>query len=305
MDARPPALRSTPPQTPPFRLLGPTGGGRLVYACPHAGRHYPADLGSRLEITTLRRLEDALVDQLLDGAPAQGATLVCGDYGRAYLDLNRDPLELDPAMLAEPLPPEARIRTARVAAGLGVFPRYVAGGREIYGRKLGLDEARARLAAVHGPYHRALAEAVEAARRATGAAILIDWHSMPGPAAAPGLLEGATPAGHRPPDVVLGDRHGAACAPALTDWAEQQFTAAGLRVARNHPYAGGYTTETYGRPDAGVHALQVELSRSLYLDEGRLVPSPGFARVKRLLARLTRDLAAAATTLVPVSAPAG
>ena len=317
MDARPqacpparpeahPTPTPTPPlQTPPFRLQGKAGGGRLVYACPHAGRHYPADLGARLEIATLRRLEDALVDQLLDGAPAQGATLVCGTYGRAYLDLNRDPLELDPAMFAEPLPADARLRTARVAAGLGVFPRYVAGGREIYGRRLGLDEARARLAAVHGPYHRALAEALEAARRATGAAILIDWHSMPGPAAAPGLLEGATPAGRRPPDVVLGDRHGAACAPALTDWAEQQFTAAGLRVARNHPYAGGYTTETYGRPDAGVHALQVELSRSLYLDEGRLVPGPGFARVKRLLAGLTRDLAAAATTLVPVAAPAG
>ena len=293
------------PTPPPFRFHPPTGGGgRLIYACPHAGRHYPADLCARLETATLRRLEDALVDQLLVDTPARGAALVCGEYGRAYLDLNRDPLELDPAMFSEPVPPEARLRTSRVTAGLGVLPRFVAGGREIYGRKLGLDEARARLATVHRPYHRALAEALEAARRATGAAILIDWHSMPGPATAPGLLEGATPPGRRPPDVVLGDRHGAACAPALTAWVEQQFTAAGLQVARNHPYAGGYTTQTHGRPEAGLHALQVELSRPLYLDEGRLTPGPGFARLKRLLTRLTRDLAVVAETLVPAVTPA-
>jgi N-formylglutamate amidohydrolase len=208
-------------------------------------------------------------------------------------------------MFCETLPADARVRTARVAAGLGVFPRYAAGGREIYGRKLGLDEARARLARVHRPYHRALAGRLDLARGATGAAILIDWHSMPGPVAAPGQLDGASPAGRRAPDVVLGDRHGAACAPALTDWMEAQFTAAGLRVARNHPYAGGYTTETYGRPAAGLHALQVEISRPLYLDEVRLVPGPGFQRLKRLLTRLTRDLVAAADTLVPVVAPAG
>ena len=277
----------------------PQGPGRLVYASPHAGRHYPDDLGARLEVSLLRRLEDAHVDALLEGTAARGATVVQGLYGRAYVDLNRDPLEFDPAMFAEPLPPEARVRTARVAAGLGVIARYVAGGREIYGRKLALDEARARIAAVHAPYHLALSQALAAARAATGAAILVDWHSMPSAAAAPGLLDDATLPGRRPPDVVLGDRHGQACAPALTDWMEQRLVAAGLRVVRNHPYAGGYTTQVHGRPRDGCHALQVELSRGLYLDEARLAPGPGLPRLRRLVARLTTELAQAAATLVP------
>jgi N-formylglutamate amidohydrolase len=276
----------------------PHGAGRLVYASPHAGRHYPPDLCARLEVSLLRRLEDAHVDALLEGAAAGGAVVVQGLYGRAYVDLNRDPQELDPAMFAEPLPPEARIRTARVAAGLGVIPRYVAGGREIYGRKLGLDEVQARIATVHAPYHRALAEALDAALDGARAAILVDWHSMPSAAAAPGLLDDAVPPGRRLPDVVLGDRHGAACAPALTDWMERRLTDAGLRVARNHPYAGGYTTQTHGRPQQGVHTLQVELSRALYLDETRLVPGPGLPRLRRLITRVTAELAAAADTLV-------
>ena len=276
----------------------PQGAGRLVYASPHAGRHYPPDLCARLELPLLRRLEDAHVDALLEGAAASGAVVVQGLYGRAYVDLNRDPHELDPAMFAEPLPPEARIRTARVAAGLGVIPRYAAGGREIYGRKLGLDEVRQRIATVHAPYHRALAEALDAALDGARAAILVDWHSMPSASAAPGLLDDAAPPGRRAPDVVLGDRHGAACTPALTDWMERRLTDAGLRVARNHPYAGGYTTQTLGRPRDGVHALQVELSRALYLDETRLVPGPGLPRLRRLITRLTAELAAAADTLV-------
>ena len=298
----PPGTASAGPDgaPPAFRLQRPPQGvGRLVYASPHAGRHYPADLAARLDTASLRRLEDAHVDALVAEAPDRGATLICGLYGRAYVDLNRDPREFDPDMFAEPLPPEARVRTARVAAGLGVIARYAAGGREIYGRKLSLREAEARITAVHAPYHRALAEALDAARAATGAAILIDWHSMPSPAAAPGLLAGAAAPGRRAPDVVLGDRHGAACAPALTAWMEARLTAAGFQVARNHPYAGGWTTETYGRPQEGLHALQVEIGRGLYLDETRLVPGPGLPRLKRLIGRLTGELAAAAAELVP------
>jgi N-formylglutamate amidohydrolase len=259
----------------------------LVFASPHSGRYYPADMGAsaRLGAAAIRSSEDALVDLLIEAAPAYGCAVLLARYARAYVDVNREPYELDPAMFEDDLPEFARGRTARVAAGLGSIARLVAEGREIYDRKLTFAEAARRIEAVHKPYHRALRDLIEAARSAHGAAILIDWHSMPGAAAA--RCGGV----RRHVDMVLGDRFGSTCSAALTDLVETQLVAMGYVVARNAPYAGGYTTEAYGRPIEGVHALQIEISRTLYLDELTLSPRSGFTRLAQDLERVFAALA--------------
>jgi N-formylglutamate amidohydrolase len=260
----------------------------LIFASPHSGRIYPDDMmdAARLDAHAIRRSEDALVDELICGATAHGAAVISAAYARAYIDLNREPFELDPAMFADELPPFARARTARVAAGLGAIARVVSEGQEIYRRKLMFAEARGRIEAAHQPYHAALEGLIESARRAHGFAILIDWHSMPSAAAKAGSRD-------RPCDMVLGDRFGAACAAILPSRTERELERLGYRVARNTPYAGGYTTEHYGRPQRRVHALQIEINRALYLDEGRLEATGGFERLRTDLDRLTAALAAA------------
>jgi N-formylglutamate amidohydrolase len=277
---------------PPFELkLGERPSGApispLVFASPHSGRHYPPDMGasSRLGERAIRSSEDALVDQLIERAPRRGCTVLLATYARAYVDVNREPYELDAAMFEDEVPEFARARTARVAAGLGSIARLVAEGREIYDRKLTFAEATARIEAVHQPYHQTLRRLLDEARAANGAAILVDWHSMPGAAGRGG-------SGRRHVDMVLGDRFGSTCSPVLTDTVERALVSMGYVVARNAPYAGGYTTEVYGRPVEGVHALQIEISRSLYLDEGSLSPKPGFERLAGDLERVFEALAA-------------
>jgi N-formylglutamate amidohydrolase len=187
-------------------------------------------------------------------------------------------------MFEDELPEFARARTARVAAGLGAIARVVSEGQEIYARKLTFSEARGRIEGAHRPYHAALERLIAEAHRTHGFAILIDWHSMPAAAARAGGRD-------RPCDFVLGDRFGAACAGVLTQRVERELEAMGYRVARNTPYAGGYTTEHYGRPARRTHALQIEINRGLYLDEATLKPTAGFARLKANLERLTAALA--------------
>jgi N-formylglutamate amidohydrolase len=257
----------------------------LVFASPHSGRVYPAAMMSKLTAPLIRRSEDAFMDALVGEAPAHGAWLIAARMARAYLDVNREPWELDPAMFADELPAYARARTARVAAGLGSIARVVCEGQEIYGRKLSFAEARQRIEAVHRPYHAALVRLLAAAKSACGMAILIDWHSMPAAA-----TSGARGAGGC--EIVLGDRFGASSAPAISRRVEQALIDAGYAVARNVPYAGGYTTEHYGRPGRGVHALQIEVSRALYLDEVTLEPTAGFVTLKANLERLFAELAA-------------
>ncbi|MGZ3345078.1 MAG: N-formylglutamate amidohydrolase, partial [Caulobacteraceae bacterium] len=198
---------------------------------------------------------------------------------------------LDQAMFADPLPDFAQGRTARVAAGLGSIARVVGEGQEIYCRKLTFAEARRRIEGAHRPYHQALAELIATAQARHGRVALIDWHSMPSAASGAG---GSNPhdRARRGCDIVLGDRFGSACAPELTRLVERQLEAMGYRVARNAPYAGGYTTEFYGRPAEGVHALQIEINRAVYLDESTLTPTEGFARLKWDIERLGRTLAA-------------
>ena len=260
----------------------------LVFASPHSGRRYPDDMlaATALDAHALRRSEDALVDDLIGPAPGLGAALISAHYARAYIDLNREAFELDPGMFADELPEFAKARTARVAAGLGAIARVVSEGQEIYARKLTFAEARWRIEGAHRPYHAALERLIAEAQTAHGFAILIDWHSMPAAAAKAGGRD-------RPCDIVLGDRFGAACAGVLTLRVERELEAMGYRVARNTPYAGGYTTEHYGRPARRTHALQIEINRALYLDEATLTPTAGFERLQADMAQLTRMLAAA------------
>jgi N-formylglutamate amidohydrolase len=263
----------------PDKLVSP-----LVFASPHSGRAYPDDLLhlSRLDQAALRRSEDAYVDELFAAAPTLGAPLICAQIARAYVDVNRDASELDPAMYAGPLSAEVNARSPRVAAGLGAIPRVVSEGAEIYRGKLPAAEAHRRIETVWRPYHAALDGALKAARAAFGCAILIDCHSMP-----------SIGAGDPPADIVLGDRFGAACAPEITRLVESVLQARGLRVARNAPYAGGFATQTHGRPGQKRHALQIEINRALYMDEARCVASEGFARTRETMAALIQALTGA------------
>jgi N-formylglutamate amidohydrolase len=272
-------------EVPAFEILRPQSATPLIFASPHSGRLYPETMmaASSLDAAAIRRSEDVLVDDLIAPGAAAGAVVIQARFARAFVDVNRAPYELDQGMFEDELPAFARGRTARVAAGLGAIARIVADGQEIYARKLTFAEAAQRIEKVHRPYHGALADLVAEARARSGLAVLIDWHSMP--SAAAGTTNG------RRNDIVLGDRFGASCAPAVARRVEDALRAAGYRVARNVPYAGGYTTEHYGRPSAGVHALQIEIDRGLYLNEATLQPARGYEKVKADLTAIFTRLA--------------
>jgi N-formylglutamate amidohydrolase len=238
---------------------------------------------SQLDRRAIRRSEDALVDELIGAAPRFGHALIAAEFARAFIDVNREAWELDPSMFEDELPAFAKARTARVAAGLGAIARIVCEGQEIYARKLTFAEAEGRIRLVHQPYHAALAALLAETKARCGFALLIDWHSMPAAAASGRSGE--------PCDFVLGDRFGAACSGAVAGLVERTLADMGYRVARNTPYAGGYTTEHYGRPGRRVHALQIEISRALYFDERELAPTSGFATLQRDLERLFAALA--------------
>ena len=277
---------------PPLMLLRPARQSvPLVFASPHSGRDYPAEFiaAARLDALALRRSEDGFVDELFAAAPGCGAPLLAATFPRAYCDANREPWELDPAMFADPLPDWVNTASARVGAGLGTIARVVASGEAIYPGKLRFAEAERRVRLCWQPFHAALRELVEATRREFGICLLVDCHSMPGHAATAG----------GPADVVLGDAHGTTCAPLVVRRAEQVLAELGYRVRRNDPYAGGYITRHYGRPREGVHALQVELCRHLYMDEARMARLPGFAQVQHDVSMLVAALAALAPTLPP------
>lgn len=281
-----------PEAGPAFHIARPAAGGPrtpLIFASPHSGNVYPAEMTEAMAVeeAQVRRSEDAFVDRLIASAPQAGASVITAGFGRAYIDLNRDPWELDPAMFEDELPPYVQGRTARVAAGLGAIAKLAGEGQKIYARKLRFEEARARIETAHRPYHDALTRLIGEACSAHGTAILIDWHSMPS-AAAKGVV---TPRHGKGCDIVLGDRFGAACAPGLTRLVEKTLEELDYRVVRNAPYAGGYTTEFYGRPGRRVHALQIEIDRGLYLDETTLEPTDGLARLKESVERLTAVLA--------------
>ena len=258
----------------PRRLVAP-----VVFNSGHSGRSYPERFlaMTRLDHLSIRQSEDAWVDELFGRAPHLGAPMLRAHFPRAYLDVNREPWELDPAMFVEPLSDRFNTTSPRVAAGLGTLARVVAENKPIYRERLTLDDARMRIEGIYHPYHAALQTLLSEAIAAFGVALLIDCHSMPR------IIRTSERAA---PDIVLGDRYGTTCAPAVVDLVETIFISAGLKVARNRPYAGGFATRSYGRPQHGVHALQIEISRHLYMNEVTLTRHEGFDAVRELIERL-------------------
>jgi N-formylglutamate amidohydrolase len=245
----------------------------LVVASPHSGRDYSPEFiaVSRLDPLTLRRSEDAFVDEIFAAAPQCGAPLLSAGFPRAYLDVNREPWELDPTMFSDPLPGFVNARSPRVRMGLGTIARVVASGEEIYAGKLRFAEAQHRVDMLYRPYHQALNRLVEETAIACGGCLLIDCHSMPSTVGAACGQDWA--------DIVLGDCHGGACAPRIVEAARGFLAERGFSVAINSPYAGGFTTGHYGRPRLGRHALQIEINRALYMDERLYRRKPFFARL--------------------------
>jgi len=254
----------------------------LVLTSPHSGRMYPAEFlaASRLDATAIRRSEDSFVDELFGAGPKLGVPLLAAGFPRAYCDVNREAWELDPGMFEDALPGFVNAASPRVSAGLGTIARIVGTGEPIYRGKMRFAEAQARIAGCWEPYHEALRGLIADTVAAFGACLVLDCHSMPSaPAPRAGKL----------PDVVLGDVHGTSCAPAVTAFVDRKLSQLGLNLRRNDPYAGGFITRHYGRPREGVHVLQIEFLRSLYMDEAAFARHAGFGG---LAAKLTAFLAA-------------
>jgi N-formylglutamate amidohydrolase len=258
----------------------------LIVSSPHSGGQYPERLLrlSRLPLAMLRRLEDCFVDRLVEHAPSLGVPLVRALLARAYLDVNRHPFDLDPQMIADP-PRYLGRPSARARVGLGSIPRLV-GREEIYRGKLPYSEVRARLVGSHRPYHGALRRLIGRSLDNFGCALIVDCHSMPSRCGGRSAVGGG-----RGLDIILGDRFGAACSPAVVARAELVLRGLGYSVGRNHPFAGGYITSRYGRPADGIHVLQVEVNRALYMDEEELTPRPGLEPTSAALTTLIAALA--------------
>ncbi|WP_378948789.1 N-formylglutamate amidohydrolase [Mesorhizobium sp. ANAO-SY3R2] len=259
----------------------------FVFNSPHSGRCYPERFlaMTKLDAMAIRRSEDCYVDELFGAAVALGAPMLTAHFPRAYLDVNREPWELDPRMFAEPVPPFANIRSARVAGGLGTVPKLVGEGLDIYAGRLPLAEAIGRIECVYKPYHETLKRLVTRTHARFGYAVLVDCHSMPA-----SIRIGDS--GMRP-DFIVGDRFGTSASAALSERAIGLLSAMGYAVAHNKPYAGGFITEHYGRPARNLHALQIEINRGLYMDEKTLRKSAGFYALADDLARFSADLMAA------------
>jgi len=258
-----------------FEVIRPDGPvGPVVFSSPHSGCVYPAAFlaAAQLDALTLRRSEDAYVDELFGAAPQLGAILMRAHFPRAYMDVNREPYELDPRMFDGRLPAFANTRSLRVAGGLGTIARVVGDAKEIYGRRLSVEEGLARIESLYKPWHGALRGLMQEAWRLNGSAVLVDCHSMPSNAGRADRIKA---------DFVLGDRYGASCDPVFMETAESRLRGLGYAVARNKPYAGGFITEHYGDPSAGWHALQIEINRALYLDEATLERGPGFEELQQ------------------------
>jgi N-formylglutamate deformylase len=256
----------------------------VLFNSPHSGAQYPASFlaSVRLDAQALRRSEDAFVDELFLPATDFGAPLMRAHFPRAFLDVNREPYELDPRMFDGRLPAYANTRSLRVAGGLGTIARVVGDAQEIYDRRLPVEEAIRRIETLYKPYHSALGKMLAGMREMFGAVVLVDCHSMPSTGLAREERQRA--------DIVLGDRYGTSCSPALTDVAEVTLRGLGFSVSRNRPYAGGYITEHYGAPAAGLHALQIEINRALYMDEKSHERTAGFAIVSGKLGAFTEQL---------------
>jgi len=271
---------------PPFEVLEPAEWrGPMIFNSPHSGRVYPRAFlsASRLDLAVLRRSEDTFVDELFLGVVTQGFPLMRAHFPRCFIDVNREPYELDPRMFDGRLPSFANTRSMRVAGGLGTVARIVGDAQEIYDGRIPVDDALRRIEALYKPYHRALRRLVTRVHRDFGAAVLVDCHSMPSTASTKDERPRA--------DVVLGDRYGTSCATAVSETIEMTLRSLGYAVSRNKPYAGGFITEHYGNPAAGLHSVQLELNRALYMDETRYERSRAFPKLAADLELVARRLA--------------
>jgi len=271
---------------PPFEILEPAAWtAPVVFNSPHSGRIYPRSFlsAARLDLAMLRRSEDSFVDELILGVVAGGMPMMRAHFPRCYVDVNREPYELDPRMFDGRLPSFANTRSMRVAGGLGTVARVVGDAQEIYDRRLPVDDALRRIETLYKPYHRALRRLVTRVHRDFGATILVDCHSMPSTAGAKDERPRA--------DIVIGDRYGTSCVTLVTDTVEATLRRMGYGVSRNKPYAGGFITEHYGNPAAGFHSIQLEVNRALYMDERRYEPIASFATLAANLVRLAEELA--------------
>ncbi len=255
----------------------------VVFASPHSGRDYPWSFlrGTVLDDHTIRSSEDAFVDRLFDCVPQFGAAFLRAGAPRAYVDLNRACDELDPALIEGV---SKRSHNPRIASGLGVVPRVVSNGRAIYRGKLPMSEAERRITRIWRPYHAKLADLLSQSRAQFGSSILIDCHSMP--------HEAVRNSKSKPPEIVIGDRFGASASSDIVDQVEAAFERTGLRVARNAPFAGAYIAQHYGRPSQNQHAIQIEIDRSVYMDERAVRPNNNFHQFRKLLRGVVAELAA-------------
>lgn len=270
-------------QAPAFEIVRPSRlKAPVVFASPHSGTLYPKDLMDRLSLPllNLRRTEDAFVDELFEDAPQHGGTLMKANYARSYVDLNRDARELDEEMFSDGLPRTAGMPGTRVKAGLGCLPKVGSTGEVFYNAQLTKLHGLRRLERVHDAYHQSLKSELEAFKQDWAERILIDCHSMPS----------RQPGRPKMPDIVLGDRFGSSCSGRLTGLAERFFRKAGYTVARNAPYAGGYTTRAYGRPRRGAHVLQIEINRGLYMDEQTVQKGTGFVAMQKNVSNFAEHL---------------
>jgi N-formylglutamate amidohydrolase len=272
--------------SPPFEIAEPPQWrAPIIFNSPHSGSAYPDDflIASRIDLPTLRRSEDSFMDELIADLSRRGFPVVRVNFPRSYVDVNREPYELDPRMFSGRLPSFANTRSMRVAGGLGTIPRVVGDGQEIYRERLAVEDALLRIETLYKPYHRALRRLINRVHQTFGTVVVVDCHSMPS--------IGVSRDEPRRPDVVIGDRYGTSCAQLLPDMVEATMSRLGYSVGRNKPYAGGFITEHYGNPASGLHAIQLELNRAIYMDERRREKSPRFAQVAADFAKLADALA--------------
>src|SRR5258705_3316431 len=274
--------------SPPFEIVEPAvWRAPIIFNSSHSGSVYPPGFlnASRIDLTSLRCSEDAFMDELIGILSDRGLPVVLITFPRFYVDVNREPYELDPRMFSGRLPSFANTRSMRVAGGLGTIPRVVGDGQEIYRERLAVDDALARIEALYKPYHRALRRLINKAHHAFGTVVVVDCHSMPS--------IGVSRDEPRRADMVIGDRYGTSCAALLPDMVEETMRQLGYSVGRNKPYAGGFITEHYGNPASGLHTIQLELNRAIYMDERRRERAPPVAQGGEDFAALADALAAA------------
>lgn len=274
--------------SPPFEILAPAEWtAPAVFNSPHSGREFPDDFlrQTRLPLKSLRKSEDCFVDELFGSCVDHGAPLLRALVPRSYIDLNREPYELDPRMFSSELPGYANTGSPRVAGGLGTIPRIVSEGEDIYRGRLDFAEVRKRIEHIYIPYHRTLSALTNAVLSKAGEVLLIDCHSMPASATAH-----VAPASAGMVDVVLGDRFGASCAEDISAFIETRLERHGLRVLRNKPYAGGFITQNHGAPHRGQHALQIEINRSLYMNEATLEKTRDFQNLSEVIEDVVKAL---------------